>query len=319
MKNGVKIMGCAVVVAVVTLPVWSEGDKKGVDARPYISINQEDVVNMTDNRTVDLKALVERLSSDIKETGVYRVMNMEDAIKVVKKANQMSVVADDGTRETKIEAPGFFIGLSITTCGLNTVATQNAYMGTFIDTELAKVELILKVVDARTGEMIKSICLAGSAMGQVTGAVSNLREQILQTAMAKVREKIVYELVKLTPFGILDVENGVVSLDVPSSLKIMGKPVQPGTQFTVAKLGRGKRSKRTGKMTYPETQVAVVSVTTVGEDSCSAQILSGAITPIGDNEDTQYDPYIVKINEGAAATPVPAAVAPAAGNAATPF
>ena len=137
--------------------------------------------------------------------------------------------------------------------------------------------------------------------------------------MKEVREKIVYELIKLTPFGVLDVENGVVSLDVPGSLKIMGKPVQPGTQFVVSKLGKGKKSKRTGKVTRSEKQVAVVSVTTVGEDSCSAQILSGAITPIGDDEDTQYDPYIVKINEGSAATPVPAAAAPAADNGAAPF
>ena len=63
----------------------------------------------------------------------------------------------------------------------------------------------------------------------------------------------------------------------------------------------------------------MVSVTSVGEDSCSAQILSGAIVPIGDDEDTQYDPYIVKINEGATATPPPASAAPVVDNGAAPF
>ena len=54
MKNGIKIMGCAVVVAVATLPVWSDGGKKGVDARPYISINQEDVVKALKDNGFDV-------------------------------------------------------------------------------------------------------------------------------------------------------------------------------------------------------------------------------------------------------------------------
>ena len=220
-------------------------------------------------------------------------MSMDDAMKAVKKADQMSVIADDGGGGTKIATPGFFVGMTITTYGLTAAGSQNALTGAVTGTEVAKIELILKVVDARSGETIKSKNIDGSAVGQVTGAASNLREQVLQSATK--------------------------TLDVPGSLKIMGKPVQPGTQFVVSKLGKGKKSKRTGKVTRSEKQVAVVSVTTVGEDSCSAQILSGAITPIGDDEDTQYDPYIVKINEGSAATPVPAAAAPAADNGAAPF
>jgi len=300
-----KLMLCVAAVSAMILPVRADDDEEGEDTRPYVSINKEDVVNKTDNKTANFRALIDRLNNDLVETGLYRVMSMEDAIKAVKKADQMSVVGDDGGGGTKITTPAFFVGMTITTYGVTTARSQNALTNVKTGTEVAKVELILKVVDARSAETIKSKNIDASAFGQLTGAAGNLREQVLQSAAKKACEKIVYELIKLTPFGILDVENGVVTLDVPGSLKIMGKPVQTGTQFVVSKLGKGKKSKRTGKVTRSETQVAVVSVTSVGEDSCTAKIVNGKIEPIGDDEDTQYDPYIVKINEGAAGTPPP--------------
>ena len=313
MMRIVKLMFCAAVVSAAALPVCgADDDEKGEDTRPYVSINQEDVLNKTDNRGANFSALIDRLNNDLVETGLYRVMNMDDAVKAIKKHDQLSVIGDDGGGETKITTPAFFIGMTITTYGLTSSGGQNPLSGSVSGTEVAKIELILKVVDARTGETIKSKNIDGSAVGQVTDAVSNLREQVLQAATKKACEKIVYELVKLTPFGVLDVDNGIVSLDVPGTLKIMGKPMQPGMQFVVSKLGKGKKSRRTGKVTRSEKQVALVALTSVGEESCSAQILSGAIPPIGDDEDTQYDPYIVKINEGAVAPPAPPPPAPPA-------
>ena len=312
----VRWMMCAVAAAAMVGPAWSEDDEKGEDARPYVSINQEDIVNKTGNVTPNFSALIDRLNHELVETGLYRVMDMDDAMKVQRKAEQMSVIADDGGGETKVATPGFFLGLTITTYGLTTTAGQNPLTGSVTSSEIGKIELILKIVDARTGETVKSKNVDGASVGQVTDANSNLHEQVLQSAAKKVCEKIVYELIKLTPFGVLDVENGVVSLDVPGSLKIMGKPLQPGTQFVVSKLGKGKKSKRTGKVTRSEKQVAVVGLTSVGEDSCSARILSGEIKPVGDDEDTQYDPYIVKVNEGATANPVPPA---SPDNGAAPF
>lgn len=321
MTKTIKWVLCAAAISAAVRPACgADDDEKGEDTRPYVSINQEDIVNKTDNRSANFSALVDRLNNDLVETGLYRVMSMDDAMKAVKKADQMSVIGDDdGGGGTKITTPGFFIGMTITTYGLTSAGGQDALTGAVSGTEMAKIELILKVVDARTGETIKSKNIDGSAAGQVTGAASNLREQVLQAATKKACEKIVYELVKLTPFGVLDVENGVVSLDVPGTLKIMGKPLQPGTQFVVSKLSKGKKSKRTGKVTRSEKQVALVGLTSVGEESCSAQILSGAIPPIGDDEDTQYDPYIVKINEGAVSPPVPHAPAPAPAADAAPF
>ena len=302
MKKKIKIMLCAAAISAAVLPVWSNTGKTGEDKRPLVSISQKDVINMT-GKTVNLNTLINHLNNDLVETGLYRIVSMDDLLKAVQNAEQMSVIADVAGGGTMITTSGSFIGLTITAYDMNAVGGMTAIMGATVANESARIELILKVVDARTGETIKTQRVEGRATGQVIGGSGSSREQIFQAALKNVCASVVYELVKLTPFGVLDVENGLVLLDVPGSLKIMGMPIRIGTQFVVSKLGRGKKSKRTGKVTNTETQVAVVSIASIGANSCSAQITSGSIAPIGDDEDTQYDSYIVKINECAAAAP----------------
>ena len=313
-----KLLFAIVSAALVTAqPVWAEDDEPGEDMRPYVSIDQDKIVNKTDNKEAHFEGLIDRIKTELLETGLYRVMSMEDALKIQQDQMKWAVIADDNGGETKVKTPGFFVSMSILTYGVSSAVGQNPLTGVVTGQETAKIELILNVVDARTGEMIKSKNISGSAAGSASVS-ANLTEQVLQTASKKAVEKIVYELIKLTPFAILDVEDGVVNVDVPGSLKIMGRPIQPGSQFVVSKLGKGKKSRRSGKVTYSEKQVAVLAITSVGEDSCSAVILQGAehLVPIGDDEDTQYEPYIVKINEGSVAPPP---VAPVAHEDSAPF
>ena len=305
MKMTLKWMFCVAVVMAIICSMWAEDGEKSEDARPYVSIDTRNIVNKTGNSKANFSTLVDRLSHELVETGLYRVMSLEDALRVQKQQEEMSVIGDDGGGKTNVTTPGFFVGMTITTYGLTTMGGQNPLTGSVTQSQISKIELIMKVVDARTGETIKSKNIDGFAVGQVTDANSNMPEQTLQAASKKVCEKIVYELVKLTSFSVLDVEDGVASLDVPGTLKIMGNPIRPGLQFVVYKLGKPKKSPRTGKIKRSEKQVAMVGVTSVGEDSCSAQIVSGAIPPIGDDEDTQYEPYIVRINEGTVAPPPP--------------
>ena len=261
------------------------------DMSPLIPIYKDNIENKTDSRAAAFSVFIDCLDLELVSTGLYRVMNKDDRVKV---ENDNGFVTP---------TPSFFIGMTINSYGITSAAKQqNELSGSVTGMEIGEIELVLKVMDARTAEMIKAVNIKGSAVGQMTDAVvSNLRQRVLQAAAKKACEKIVYELIKLTPFGILDVKNGVVMIDVPGTLKIMGKPLRPGTQFTVLKLRKGLKSKHAGKGVRSETLVAVVEVTSVGKDSCSARILAGAIPPIGDDEDTQYDPYIVKINEGATA------------------
>ena len=300
-------------LALFVSPAWAEDDEDeeaGPDPRPFVSIDAAHIENKTDNRSANFSSLIDRLNNALTETGLWRVMDMKDMADAIKKNDQLALAAN-AKKLDNFETPGWMIKLAITTYGVASAKSQDPLMGGVTKHEQGKVELILRVVDQK-GETLKSKNITGQSYGNAAAA-ANLKEQVLQDANKKACNLIVAALIEMTPFYISDIEDGVVNVDI-------GKPtVKVGQVLRVMKQGKGKKSKRTGKVTRSEKQVAVVGVTSVGEDSCTAKILSGAITPIGDDEDTQYDPYIVKINEGAAATPVPAAAAPAADNGAAPF
>ena len=48
MMKEIKWMLVAAAVSAVAAPVLADDDEKGEDTRPYVSINQEDVVNCVD-------------------------------------------------------------------------------------------------------------------------------------------------------------------------------------------------------------------------------------------------------------------------------
>ena len=155
MTKAIKWMLCAAAISAAVRPACgADDDEKGEDTRPIVSIDQKDIVNKTDNRSANFSSLIDRLNNDLVETGLYRVMNMEDAVKAFTKADQMSVIADDGGGGTKITTPGFFIGMTITTYGLTSAGGQNALTGSIQGTEVAKIELILKV-----GKLIQLVLL----------------------------------------------------------------------------------------------------------------------------------------------------------------
>ena len=268
----------------MTVPASAaEDEDKGEDTRPIVCIDKEHIVNRSGNAAADFSVLIDHLKSGLVGTGLYCMMDMDEATKALQRDQRMSVLG---------------VGMTITTFGGTRSASQNALTGAVAAHEQAKVGLTLNVVDLRTGRTVVSTVIDGVATGTAT-TDANVRERILQAAQQTVAQKIVYEMVKLTPFRVLDVEDGVVSLNIPNSLRIMGKPVLPGTQFTVKKLGKFRKGVRL------EREVAVVAITSVGRESCSAKILTGAIPPIGDDEEMQYDPYIVEYNPSPMVAPPP--------------
>jgi len=170
----------------------------------------------------------------------------------------------------------------------------------------AKIELILKVVDMRTKETLKSKNISRAATGTAT-TQANLIEQVLQEANKMVVNDIIDELIKITPFYVLDVENDEVVIDAPANRLVKGQ------ELPVFKKGRAIRNKRTGKITARESQVATIYVVTLGEDSVTCKLKNGEITPDEEAEEgAEYDKYIIRIPEKSSALPAPApASAPA--------
>ena len=118
----------------------------------------------------------------------------------------------------------------------------------------------------------------------------------------------------MTPFYINDIEDGVVNVDI-------GKPtVAVGQVLRVMKQGKGKKSKRTGKVTKSETEVARIQVISATDEMSQAKIIGGEIKP-GDDEDDPYKKYIVRFTDPGQDkmnTP-PQPVAPAASGDGAPF
>ncbi len=305
-------------LALCAAPLWADDDddeaKAGPDPRPFVSIDAEHIENKTDKAKANFQSLVDRLNNALTETGLWRVMDMKDLADALKKNDQMALAAN-ARKIDDFETPGWMVKMSVTTYGVASAQSQNALSGAVTAVEQGKVELVLRVVDQK-GETLKSKNIAAVSVG--TAIVdSNLREQVLQDASKKACNMIVAALIEMTPFYIIDVDGGLVNLDI-------GKPtVRLGQQMRVMKLGKGRKSRRTGKVMKSEKEVARIQIVSATDEMSQAKILGGAITP-GDDEDDPYKKYIVRFadaEQDAMNTPAPAvpAATSSAAESAAPF
>lgn len=275
-------------LALFVSPAWAgdddEDETPGPDPRPFVSIDAEHIENKTDQPGANFKSLVDRLNNALTETGLWRVMDMKDMADAIKKNDQLALAAN-AKKLDDFETPGWMVKMSVTTYGVASAKSQNALMGNVTSHEQGKVELILRVIDQK-GETLKSKNISAQSYGNASAA-ANLKEQVLQDANKKACNMIVAALVEMTPFYIADVENGIVNVDI-------GKPtVQVGQVLRVMKQGKGKKSKRTGKVTRSEKEVARLQVVSATDEMSQAKILGGEIKP-GDDEDDPYKKYVVR-------------------------
>ncbi len=275
-------------MALCVAPVWADDDDEDVEAgpdpRPFVSIDAEHIENKTDQPGANFKSLVDRLNNALTETGLWRVMDMKDMADALKKNDQMALAAN-AKKIDDFETPGWMIKMSVTTYGVASAKSQDALMGNVTSHEQGKVELILRVIDQK-GETLKSKNISAQSYGNASTA-SNLKEQVLQDANKKACSLIVAALIEMTPFYISDIEDGVVNVDI-------GKPtVQVGQVMRVMRQGKGKKSKRTGKVTRSEKEVARIQVVSATDEMCQAKVLGGEIKP-GDDEDDPYKKYVVR-------------------------
>ena len=283
----------AACVGAVNAESDEEGD--GPDMRPMAYIDAKSIQNKTDDSKANFSGLCDRLNHALIETGVYRVLTEEDIARITD-ANGFFLVVTDDKKGTEIKAPAFRLTMTVMTYGDTKAEGHNRLNGDGKLLREARIELILKVVDMRTAETVKSKNLQSLAKGELNAAgdneqaQSNLKEQLLQAATKDVCNKIVNELIMLTPFGVMTIEDGKVLVDVPSGLAKVYK------MFEVKKCGKRVKNKRTGKWTYPEKKVATLKVEDVTEDAVSCTIVEGEIKPDSEAEEgSEYDKYRVRI------------------------
>ena len=275
-------------LALFVSPAWAgdddEDEAPGPDPRPFVSIDAEHIENKTDQPGANFKSLVDRLNNALTETGLWRVMDMKDMADAIKKNDQLALAAND-KKPDDFETPGWMLKMSVTMYGVASAMSQNALMGNVTSHEQGKVELILRVIDQKD-ETLKSKNISAQSYGNAS-TTANLKEQVLQDANKKACNLIVAALIEMTPFYISDIEDGVVNLDI-------GKPtVQVGQVMRVMRQGKGKKSKRTGKILRTEKEVARIQVISATDEMSQAKVLGGEIKP-GDDEDDPYKKYVVR-------------------------
>lgn len=286
-----KLACCLSALSLFVSPAWADDDdedeKAGPDPRPFVSIDAEHIENKTDQPNANFKSLVDRLNNALTETGLWRVMDMKDMADAIKKNDQLALAAN-AKKIDDFETPGWMVKMSVTMYGVASAQSQNALMGNVTSHEQGKVELILRVIDQK-GETLKSKNISAQSFGNASVA-ANLKEQVLQDANKKACDLIVAALIEMTPFYIADVEDGLVNVDI-------GKPtVQVGQVLRVMKQGKGKKSRRTGRVTKSEKEVARLQVVSATDEMCQAKVLGGEIKP-GDDEDDPYRKYVVRFSD----------------------
>ena len=279
------------------------------DRRPVIEIDAKNFVNKTENPRANFKAFSARIAHEFVQTGVYRVLNVEDAAEALKKNEVYQVVSDETKQKVSIPVPVLAVRLSVVRYGFSRSGSTDMVTLTRTSQDLATVEVILTVVDRTTGETLISKNLPPMSArvvntagpGQHRGA-GNYREQALQEACRLVAHATVREVVSCTPFSIIDIENGEIETDVPRSV------AKPGYVFTVYRVGKLRRIPRTGKMKAKETAIGRIVLTSCDEDTSKGRAMGPFTAPVTTN-------CIVKLTrpeEVQAAAPAPAPVSPGA-------
>lgn len=297
MKKFLSMLAAMAALVGVTYAEDEDSDEAdGPDMRPMAYIDAKSIQNKTDNSKANFSGLCDRLNNALVETGVYRVLSEEDIARITDADGLLKVVSED-KKDVNVNVPGFRLTMTVMTYGDTKSTGHDMMSGAGKVENIAKIELILKVVDMRTAETVKSKNIEGSARGKIVAVgktektESNLTEQLLQAATKDVCNKIVKELIMLTPFGIMGVDDGKVLVDVPAGLAKEYKTLD------VKKCGKRIKNKRTGKWTYPEKKVATLKVEDVTEDTVSCAIVDGEVKPDEDaDEGCEYDKYRVRIS-----------------------
>ena len=293
---------CALTAAV---KVSADTTADGPDLRPLVCIDADKIVNKTSVRRANFSGLVDRLTHELVQCGIYRVMTMKDFAATLVDNEKFAVAADDGGKGTKTQTPAYSIRLTVTAYGISNEKGKDVLYGNVGLNAVASVEFILTLVDGRSGQTLKSANISSTKVAQVQAIAGerkrgNYDQIALQAACKDASQKVVRELLKFTPFYVLDVNGQQVMIDAPASV------APAGSTFDIFKLGRAIRNRRTGKVIRRETRICTIRITNPGEDGST-----GVIFQLYTNDPVKTD-YIARPAEvPAAAVQAPAQSAPA--------
>lgn len=264
------IFSCAVLCFAVDVRAEEE---EAADVRPVISIDQKFIENKTSVKNLNFAALVDRLTHEFTQLGVYRVVNAKDMEELLKNNEVEWVLFDDIGEPNKPLRRACYIRFVVSMYGWRTTTAHNQLYGTNAQQIVAELEAILFLVDSKTGKQIKSVNLEPVKVVKdlVTGphqrSTANLGEVALQEAARKLAKASVHETIKITKFAVYDVDG--------KTGKIM---IEPAAGF--AKVGDcykilrpGKKIKTRRGTSYRTKDIGILQVTEVDEEYSNAVLI----------------------------------------------
>ena len=263
------------------------------DNRAVLLIDVKDISNRT-KEPVDVSGLADRLEDVLSESGMYRVITKNSIGRSIKEKELFEFLGGEKVEESKLKVPGYRAAMTILQWSTDTNVShfshkkkhhlhRSSQVETTVETRIARVEIMFKVTDLRNhGETVftdkflaevsdKSVANVKSGRKGKSGTTGKgLRKEdvYLSKAVDKVMEDFCEKLKDIQPFHIIACsDDGELTLDVPSSI------VKVGDILKVYSLGQAVVSKRTGKTTRSETEVASIRVTATNEEGSTAEFV----------------------------------------------
>ena len=269
MKNAIRYI--IALISLLSVQELAAEQEEVQDVRPILCIDTTKLVNKTDSKRANFSGLVDRLTHEFTNNGVYRVVTMENFAAALKDQEIWTAGADKDPGSTKIAPPAYQIRLTVVKYGISSSIGRNMY-GSRIRNEFADVEFIMTIIDSKSALTLSSVNISSRKVANATSnvgtrRVSNDREQVLQAACQDACKKAVMAMMKYAMFYVIDVNGKEITIDTPPNVA----PV--GSCFDIFKTGRKIRNRRTGRVRFQEIKVATIRITAQNEEDCTGVVI----------------------------------------------
>lgn len=281
-------------LAAVAFVVNAIADDSG-DRRPVLLLDIKDVIDKTpavhqasglghrggiaaESGGVNKKGILDEVEKVLSDIGSYHVVSKSSIERSIQEKELFDFLNGQGSKEVKLRVPAYRMEIDV--LQYRTEAKSETYqyrkkkthMRTDI-TQSASVEILFKIIDIKTSEAIFAENFSSQKGGnqsfmEKSGKVGDAKgvNAYLSQAFAEVMQAFREKLIETQPIHILGcTDDGVLTLDAVTPV------VNTGDLLKVYSLGVPITSKRTGKTTRSETEVATIRVTSANTESSTAE------------------------------------------------
>lgn len=273
------------------------------DMRPIFLVDPKDVHVRCEGEgaVINVEGIMDLMEDCLKDTDLCRVVTKKSVERSLKEQALFAALTGEGDGVAQIAAPAYRVELSIERYKFKdeTKLVSQTRKHTFkkksvwnaaVQTVAADVQIVIKVVDLKTGLLCLSENLHGecsdkkiaqtfsSRKGEESdgGKMLSTSEKYLHAAIGQIMEKFANSVKKMQKFSIVScTKDGVLTIDGTDRVFSVGEHV------SLLKLGDARVSQRTGRTTQSETCVAkavVINTSSSGTDLRIETILDPNIT-----------------------------------------